>query len=290
MNKHDKIATRLSIILTKLNNGEKLEVNQLAKEFGVTPRTIQRDLNKRFADIPIKKENKYYFLESNFLGKLNFNDIKTFAIMSGIKELFPTFSNDFLRSILEKNSTNPFLIKGHNYEKIEHKAKEFIAIESAIKNHSIIELVYRDKKRIIHPYKFANVKGIWYLIALQDEVIKTFTFTKIFSLRITNESFKIDEEMLKKIENEDSLWFSNEKIEVTLKVNSKIAEYFKRRNIVQYQKILEEFDDGGLLVSMKMTFEEEILQIVRYWIPNIRIVSPIYLQEKLEESLKDYLI
>lgn len=289
MNKHDTIATRLSLILTKLNSGEKLEVNSLAKEFGVTPRTIQRDLNQRFADIPLKKENNYYFLESHYLGKLNFNDIKKFALISGIKELFPTFSDDFLSNILEDSSLNSYLIKGHHYEKIEHKEKEFRSIENAIKKSMVIELIYRNKKRKVHPYKFANVKGIWYLVALQDKVIKTFTFTKISSLYICDELFQVDKEILKKIEDEDSLWFSNEKIEVILKVKPMISEYFKRRDIVQYQKILEEFDDGGLLVSMKMSFEEETLQIVRYWIPNIKIVSPTYLQEKLEDSLRDYL-
>lgn len=289
MNKHDKIATRLSIILTKLNSGERIEVNSLAKEFSVTPRTIQRDLNQRFKYIDLKKENNYYFLESHYLGKLSFNDIKQFALISGIKELFPTFSDNFLRNILEDNSVNPYLIKGHNYEKIEHKAEDFKGIENAIKNHTIIELVYRDKKRKVHPYKFANVKGIWYLVALQGKVIKTFTFTKISFLQITDELFEVDEEILNKIEDEDSLWFSNEKIEVILKVNPAISEYFKRRNIVQYQKILEEFDDGALLVSMKMTFEEEILQVVRYWIPNIKIITPKYLQEKLENSLRSYL-
>ena len=65
MNKHDKIATRLSLILTKLNNGERLSVEALAKEFNVTVRTIQRDLNERFLDVPLKKEGKFYFLEAH---------------------------------------------------------------------------------------------------------------------------------------------------------------------------------------------------------------------------------
>ena len=73
MSKHDKIATRLSLILMKLNNGEQLSVKSLAEEFGVKTRTIQRDLNERFADIPLKKENNLYFLDSYYLGKLNFN-------------------------------------------------------------------------------------------------------------------------------------------------------------------------------------------------------------------------
>ena len=53
MKKHDTIATRLSLILTKFNNGEKLTVDELVKEFGVTKRTIQRDINERLSNIPI---------------------------------------------------------------------------------------------------------------------------------------------------------------------------------------------------------------------------------------------
>lgn len=40
---HDKIASRLAIILTKLNAGERLSPTALAEEFNVTLRTIQRD-------------------------------------------------------------------------------------------------------------------------------------------------------------------------------------------------------------------------------------------------------
>jgi len=45
--------------------------------------------------------------------------------------------------------------------------------------------------------------------------------------------------MLENIENEDSLWFSNEKTEIFLQVNSVIVEYLKRREILVSQKILE---------------------------------------------------
>jgi len=40
----DKIATRLAQILNKFNSGEKLSVGDLVEEFGVTKRTIQRDI------------------------------------------------------------------------------------------------------------------------------------------------------------------------------------------------------------------------------------------------------
>ena len=54
---HDKLSTRLSLILTKLNNGEHFTVEELAHEFNVTTRTIQRDINERLVYIPIVKEN-----------------------------------------------------------------------------------------------------------------------------------------------------------------------------------------------------------------------------------------
>ena len=72
---HDKIATRLVCILVKLNNGESFTVEELAEEFNISVRTIQRDLNERLIYLPIIKENNHYSMESYALGKLNFEDI-----------------------------------------------------------------------------------------------------------------------------------------------------------------------------------------------------------------------
>jgi len=288
MSKHDKIATRISLILTKLNNGEKLNVKDLSKEFGVTKRTIQRDLNERLLNIPIQKEGDLYSLEAHYLGQLTFDDINNFAIFSGIKQMFPSLNTEVVNTILDKHAYNPYLIKGHNYENLTTTAHEFKLIEKAIIDSKMIELLYKEQQRQVHPYKLANVKGIWYLVALQEGIIKTFTLSKISNLNSLNRSFSFDEKILSKIENEDSLWFSNEKIEVILKVHHSIAQYFKRRKIIAYQKILEEDEDGSLLISTQMTFEEEVLQVVRYWIPNIHIISPMKLQKKLEESLESY--
>ena len=74
---HDTIATRLALILTKLNNGERFTIEELSDEFNVNVRTIQRDLNERLSYIPIVKEQGYYFMDSYTLGKLNFEDIKS---------------------------------------------------------------------------------------------------------------------------------------------------------------------------------------------------------------------
>ena len=52
---HDTLVYRLAQILIKLNQGEKLDPQALADEFGVTLRTVQRDLNERFAYRPLER-------------------------------------------------------------------------------------------------------------------------------------------------------------------------------------------------------------------------------------------
>ena len=47
---HDTLSCRLSQILLRLNQGECLRPTQLAQEFGVSLRTIQRDLGHRLAN------------------------------------------------------------------------------------------------------------------------------------------------------------------------------------------------------------------------------------------------
>ncbi len=289
MKEHDKIATRLAMILTKLNASERFTVEDLVEEFGVTKRTIQRDLNERLSYLPLKKAHHHYYLEPYYLGKLNFEDIQNFAVLSGIKELYPSLQENFLKNILDNTINQAYLIKGHNYEDQSDKVEEFRLIETAIIGCSKVEFTYKEKQRVVDPYKLLNMKGIWYLAGVENDILKTFTFNKITELVSTDESYSIDDEILENIKNEDSAWFSNEQSEVVLKVHSSVAEYFKRRKILPSQTIVKELEGGGVLVSARIAFDEEILKIVRYWIPNVTIVSPVRLQEKLQDGLREYL-
>ena len=289
MKNHDKIATRLAIILTKLNASERFSVEDLVEEFGVTKRTVQRDLNERLSYLPIKKEHNQYYLESYYLGKLNFDDIKSFASLSGIKELYPSLQESFLKNILDSTVNQAYLVKGHNYEDLSDKTDEFKVIETAINECKRVEFGYKDKGRVVNPYKLLNIKGIWYLAGVENNTLKTFTISKIRDLIATQKSYTINKEIVENIKNEDTAWYGSEQIDVVLKVDSSVAEYFKRRKILANQMIVKELDDGGVLVSTKIAFDEEILKIVRYWIPNVTIISPVRLQEKLQDGLKVYL-
>jgi predicted DNA-binding transcriptional regulator YafY len=77
---HDTLVYRLSAVLTKLNQGDSLDPQALADEFGVNLRTIQRDLNVRFAGLPLVKVNGRYTMDEVHLGKLTIRDIERFAV------------------------------------------------------------------------------------------------------------------------------------------------------------------------------------------------------------------
>jgi len=281
-------------MLIKLNQGEKLDPKSLTQEFGVSLRTIQRDLNVRFAYLPLTKENGLYSIDPAFLGKISIQDVRRFAELAGIKGLFPKFSNTFLRDIFDNRIQQTLLIKGHNYESLEGREEQFKALEQAIADHVIISFDYRGKSTTkehseVHPYKLINNKGIWYLAARENDKLKTFSFTKIHHLSITKQNYEYDPEVEELLESEEGVWVSEKKIEIVLKVSHEVTGYFKRRKPIVNQTIEKELEDGSLIISTKVGHPDQILPIVRYWIPHIRIISPDKLQSELEENLARYL-
>ncbi len=284
---HDKISTRLSLILTKLNSGERFNIQELAEEFNVSIRTIQRDINERFSYLPLKKENGYYFLEEYCLGKLNFEDIKSFASLSGIKNLYPNLDDSFIVDLLNSKINQTYLIKGCEYEDLSSKTLTFELLNIAIVTHQTISLTYNDKVRELNPYKLINTDGIWYLSADENNRLKTYTISKISNLTTTSKTFNPNKEFENIINKNKDTWFSKDAIEVTLEIDSKIKEYFIRRELLPHQKIIEQ--DNNLIVTTTVSYEDEILKVVRYWMPHIKIIKPTYLQDKLLKDLKTYI-
>ena len=91
------------------------------------------------------------------------------------------------------------------------------------------------------------------------------------------------------LKEEDGIWLGEEKKEIVFKIAREIAGYFKRRKLIANQVIEKELEDGGLIVSAKVGHVNQVLPIVRYWIPHIRIISPEGLQTDMEKDLRGYL-
>jgi len=293
-NHHDTLVYRLAQMLVKLNQGEKLEPRALAEEFGVNMRTIQRDLNQRFAYLPLEKIDGRYQLDPTFLGKISIKDIQRFASLAGVKGLFPSLGNDFLRDIFDSRLQSALLVKGHNYEDIGDKGFLFRDLEKAIIAHHPVSFSYMKPEGLkpyqsVSPYKLVNHKGIWYLVGQDGEKIKSFSIAKLSNLLTLETFFVWDSKIDTHLAEDDGIWLSDAKQEVVLKVRAEVAGYFKRRKLIANQVIEKELEDGGLIISAKIGHTNQILPIVRYWIPNIRIISPENLQVEIDKGLNEYL-
>lgn len=288
-NEHDKIATRLACIIQKLNSGERFTLEELCEEFNVNKRTIQRDMNDRLAFLPIKKENGYYFAESFTFGNLSFKDIQVFATLSGIKSLYPVLTNEFIVDLLNAKINQTFLVKPLGYENLSKQKKLFEDISAWILKHQQIECIYKEKKRVLNPYKLVNINGIWYLAADDNGTLKTFTFSKLISIKFLDTPFLPKHEFIELINENKVNWFSNNTIEVTLQINNHIAEYFLRRGLLPNQKIIEH-NENFLILSTIGSYEDEIFSTIKYWLPHIKILQPLNLQTKFENLIKNYLI
>lgn len=285
----DKLAIRFIYIITKLNQGETLSVQELAEEFQVSKRVIQKDLNERIKQfLPISKKDGRYFLDSHIVGKLGYEDIKNFAILSGIQKLYPSLEETFLSDILNKNINKSYLVKEEAYEDISTKRSEFALIQLAIVLKKQLIFIYKNKQRIVNPYKLVNTNNIWYLVGDEDSILKTYSFTKISSLSMQEISFKPNKEFLEIINKNELNWFSQKSIKVVLSIDAKVGEYFLRRDLFPNQTILKN-TAKELILQTKISYEDEILRVVRYWIPHVKILEPEYLQEKLLQELQKYL-
>jgi predicted DNA-binding transcriptional regulator YafY len=207
---HDTLVYRLAQILIKLNQGEKLEPQALAEEFGVALRTIQRDLNVRFAYLPLEKVDGFYRLDPTYLGQLNTRDIERFASLAGVHGLFPSLSDDFLRDIFDSRIQSALLVKGHNYEVLAGKEKAFSQLEQAIVSRRHVSFDYQKEEgrkhyKQVSPFKLMNHKGIWYLAARDGEKLKTFAFTKIERLQMLESQFSADPTVEKTLREEDGI-------------------------------------------------------------------------------------
>ncbi len=291
---HDTLVYRLAQMLIKLNQGEKLDPLALADEFGVNLRTIQRDLNERFAYLPLQKTDGRYHLDATFLGKLSTKDVERFAGLAGVRGLFPSLNDDFLRDIFDSRVQDTLLVKGHNYENLAGKEQQFKELEKAIIARQQVSFDYRKAEGVKHyatasPYKLLNLKGIWYLAAVDGEKLKTFSFAKLDHVKVLDSAFGWSKDVDDRLAAEDGIWFTETQQEVVLKVSAEVAGYFKRRKLIANQVIEKELADGGLLISTKVGHQNQILPIIRYWLPHIRVISPESIQAELETALSDYL-
>jgi len=295
---YDKILTRLTVILSKLYQGEQLVPKELSEEFGVSLRTIQRDFKERLIHFPIYYENKVWKMQSDFKidKSLSIKDTITLDILEDFSKSlgssFHTQSSNILNK-LKNRKYSPIFTK-LNMEDMSGEYDSMIDYEEVILSKSQIKIKYTTDKKTsevkINPIKIVNFDGLWYLVATdENNKLKSYYMKNTTLLKVYKSTFTILKEVEQILDNAISIWFSdNEAFEVIMEIDNHVAKFFKQKPISSTQKILEE-DDTKMTISVMATSDFEIIPIVKSWIPFIKVISPQRIQDTVKAEATKFL-
>lgn len=293
---YDKILTRLTIILQRLYEGETLGVSELAEEFNVSTKTIQRDFNERLLRFPIHKEGRKWRMEKGHSIEKN-RSIEEELILdvlgeiaNGVGEIFGSKTKN-LFSKLQNSNENPIYSK-IPIEDITGKADLFRLLQDAIAHQKSIGFSYNQKNRVVHPYKIVSFEGYWYLYGkeVESDKLKTYYLKEINTPKMLDSTYHIDEDAYTKLKYAINTWFepNNELFEATLLATKEIAKYFYRRPLSEDQLILPQAN-GDIVIKLKATASNEILHEVKKWMPNLLVLEPQELKEDSKKMAEEFL-
>jgi|GEM_PF-591069 predicted DNA-binding transcriptional regulator YafY/predicted nucleotidyltransferase len=182
-------------------------------------------------------------------------------------------------------------------EHTEELSSLLVSVSLAIQKRIVLEYLFSDVPRRVHPYGIFCYRNHWYVYGLEVErdgeasgQEKTFRTDRIRDLKLLDQkSFEYPQNFSMKAFLEDSigLFFNSKPCVVKVKVNQKCAEYFKKRRHYPSQKITEELDNGGLILQYRVNHPTEFLMFAKAWIPNMVILSPENYKSMMMEILHE---
>ncbi len=313
---------RVLELLRRFNNGEKVCIEALQKDemwFEKSEKTIRRDLDVIKEYFPnafelirgAKGERSCYkALTNNSIENLLNPEtlsllVQTFSMAqrSNLFEMFQINSDD--KNILEKKISETNKLYSFKNKPFETKKDDFAifkALESAIKFQKYINITYivGNEKKVfeVKPYKIVFMQENFYLACeIETETLEfaMYRISKITTIEDTSKTYQRNPQIsdfIDDIQTPFARYSSNYKsklIEVLLEVDSSKAFFFKAKDHLKSQRILETKENGNVLVQYKVTQEMEVDQLIKSWLPNIRIIAPISLKVKIEGELRAYL-
>ena len=279
---------RILDIVRRLYVGERLSAGVVSVEYGVSSRTIHRDMLKIAQSIPLQNSNGIWSLDRSALSKGE-DDLNHILLSSFARNL------EIEVECLERSNLSSEKISfAIEYKNLPKKFGE--ALAASLMNDEKCGFVYLksegSSERVVDPIRIYTENGRWYLIArdYKDDGIKYFNLDKIRNFRRIEEKQTLTPEMIAQANNMKSIWSSTgkESFRVVLYVKPEIAGYIRDIKLHKSQTIEDEHYDGGLEVHCEITHKLEILPQIKYWLPRVHIIEPKWLRDDLMRDLEVY--
>lgn len=275
--KSEKLAFRLGDILTRLFMGEVLCPESLVDEYQVSEKTLRRDFNERLINAPIVRSDEGYKLDpalrTNGNGSINkvLNDI-------GLTSLLPIGYLPTAQSTV--------LFKNPRSESPEQFDGVFRQLTDAIIHQSVIDFTHDGKlTEQVHPYRLVNDRGIWYLAATHSGQLYSYRLAKISQIHRREDKYKPSRKVHEEIHRQGMEWLTSDNADVLVQVDREVASHFLDVTVLPNQQLLKELSDGSLLISSRVSRLSDILPLLKAWMPQLEVLSPVSLKLELIREL-----
>jgi len=289
-------------------------LQELADEWGVSTRTIQRDLNTLsevgFIIEEKVRDRKKYFTVQNNLPPLNFpiDEIIALTFIEGIasplegtpyKEAFQNTLNRITTTLPEP--IQAFLEKaGAAYYPHHRGQKELISPQifetahRAIDERKVCNITYcaittgQTKTYPITPFRLLYYHNGYYLLCRNPKYddLLTLAVERIHALEITPQTFEPPDDL--DIENRIQQAFGitlEDPIDVKVRFSEWQARYIKQRNWHPLQEI-EELDNGEIILSFRAGGFYEIKSWILSHGADAEVLEPASLRQEIIEELQ----
>jgi predicted DNA-binding transcriptional regulator YafY len=303
---------RVIEILKELNDGKLLCVENLIYRYDTSERTIRRDfelIREIFGDILLSPRRGCYQIVSKTLLDDTLNSTELYMLKNILKltqktnlSLSKDIDDDMKKAILKDESDSPYLFKGKPYEEIYAHKEKFKTLEHAVKFKKEIRFKYTNLDRetyfTLKPYKIVFLNENFYL-ASQFKTKRKINVTMsriamISDIKYTGNTFTYDKDLMEFISFMQSPWatyksnFKEHLKEVIFTIPKAQAKYFKLKKFLPSQKIIDEDDDGTITLSYTVTSENEVVGLIKQWIPYAKVKAPDSLVGMFKSIAKKY--
>ena len=302
---YDKKIFRLLSILNKLNADGKVCSAELANDFCVSMRSIQRDL-ELLAEVgfPLMSSEKgtHTFMEGFSLRRASVTNEQAsllaflYEIAKSLGKKFEESFNGILKKVLAEDTESAFYAKMPDGVKLDPNTPFVKEIESAIEETARVEFYYlkdgQERWFRVDPLKIAFFDGFWYLICRvqgKDWILKL-RLENIRKLKVLDSYFTIPKNLKTMLNESVSIWFAEKRDKkIVVSVDKDAARFFKKKVYLPCQKITKENKDGSLIIESMVCQHMEVIPVVQRWIPHAHIIEPKKLREEINGRIRSYI-
>lgn len=300
-----KKLSRLLRILNRLEIDGKILTRELSADCNVSVRTVQRDIELlNMAEFPLVQVNpgEYEFFGGFSLKKLPLSneEASLLAFMGDVaRSMGDNFDQPFkclaTKVLSDKAGESPFAMIAPKLKKPSDKQPFMEELQSAMERHRKVKLVYNTEKGvreyILCPLKLLFYEGYWYILVQVDGKPWTpkYRLDKIASVKILPSLFTPPPDLIRKLSQKTSIWFTHEQpLKAKLRVDKYAAQFFKDRDMLPGQRITAENKDGSITVEAELSRVMEALPVVLQWIPYVHVLAPEELKAEVKKRIDEY--